>query len=165
MALTVLVTGASGFIALEICKQLLAEETFEVRGTVRNLANSKRNQPLRDVIFGAKRKMELFEADLTQPDSWYKAIEGVDVVVHTASPCFAAAPRQGELELVKPAVEGTLNVLQACASKNSKVRRVVLTSSIAAISYGTKMPADYVYTEKDWTDPNRVDPYSKSADT
>ena len=121
MSQTVLVTGATGYIALEICKQLLTAGEFKVRGTVRSLANEKRNKPLLDLVPSAEHKIELVEADLLSAGGWEKAIEGVDFVLHTASPFFVAGKREGEQKLVKPAVEGTLNVLRACAAEGSSV--------------------------------------------
>ena len=74
--------------------------------------------------------MELFEADLTKPETFESAIEGADYVVHTASPFPLAAPKD-ENTLIKPAVEGTLGILNACVKH--KVKRCVITSSVASI--------------------------------
>jgi len=119
MAPTVLITGGTGYIALEIGHQLLSAGKYRVRASVRSLANPARNKPLLNLVADPKQgPPELVEANLLSAEGWEKAIEGVDYVLHTASPFFTS---QNEDELVKPAVEGTLNVLRACSAPGSKV--------------------------------------------
>ncbi|PIK56104.1 putative NADPH-dependent methylglyoxal reductase GRP2 [Apostichopus japonicus] len=153
----VLVTGASGYLASHVVQQLL-QDGYQVRGTVRSLTNPLKVDPLKKLGEEAENRLELVEADLTNEECWKDAIEGCTYVCHTASPFPMATPAD-ENEIIKPAVDGTLRVLKACTGK---VKRVVLTSSVAAVgevhSTGVKM------TEADWTDlskPN-VDPYTKS---
>ena len=120
MVETVLVTGATGFIAMEICHQLLMEGNYKVRGTVRSLSNTQRVQPLQKLA--TKYSLELVEADLTSPKGWDNAVDEVDYVVHTASPFyFVSGNKDADEKLVHPAVQGVLNVLNACASESSKV--------------------------------------------
>ena len=97
-------------------------------------------------------------ADLTNDAGWPEAVAGCDYVLHVASPLPERVPKD-ENELIVPAREGTLRVLRA--SRDAGVKRVVLTSSFAAIGYGQKQ-RDEPFTERDWTDPNCDDilPYT-----
>ena len=110
-----------------------------------------------------KYPLRLVEADLSQPESWKKAVHRCTYVFHVASPFPAGAT--DEAVIVRTAVEGTTNVLQACADAGT-IKRVVVTSSIAAVSSGTGgnpgNPPDYVYTEKDWSVESACGPYVKS---
>ena len=120
-------------------------------------------KPLLELVPDAKYPLRLVEADLTKADSWVKAVARCTYVYHVASPfIFNVAD---EAEIVRTAVEGTTNVLQACADAGT-VKRVVVTSSVAAISSGfvgdPEKPADYVYTEKDWSVEDVCGPYEKS---
>jgi nucleoside-diphosphate-sugar epimerase len=154
----VLVTGASGFIATHVVQQL-QQLGYKVRGTVRSLANEQKVKPLRELCPGAKHEVELVEADLTSSDGWQEAVRGCTYVIHTASPFPKEAPLN-ESELIKPAVEGTLAVLVACRQVGC-VKRVVLTSSVAAVSGGTDHEG--TYDEKNWTNTDQIDSaYSKS---
>jgi dihydroflavonol-4-reductase len=141
---TVCVTGASGFIAGQTIRELLARG-FKVRGTVRGEVDGSQYAYLKQLP-GADEGLELMRADLTQPGSFDTAIASCDYVIHAASPYLLDSKKPQE-EMVDPAVNGTLNVLQACANTSS-VKRVVLTSSLAAI---TDEPDDqHVFTETDW---------------
>jgi dihydroflavonol-4-reductase len=99
-------------------------------------------------------------ADLTADAGWAGAVSGCDYVLHVASPFPAALPTN-EDELLIPAREGTLRVLRA--ARQAQVRRVVLTSSTAAVAYG-HTNLDRTFTEEDWTDLNGpgVNAYTKS---
>lgn len=144
----VLVTGGSGFIAVHCILQLL-EAGYRVRTTVRSL---KRADDVRAMlkVGGADNldELEFVEADLMSDAGWAEAVAGCDFVLHVASPLLINEPTD-ENELIRPAVDGTLRVLRA--AKAAGVRRVVLTSSFAAIGYGHP-PRDRTFTEKDWTD-------------
>lgn len=146
----VLVTGGSGFIAGHCIIQLL-EAGYAVRTTVRSL---KREGDVRAMLKtgGAEPgdKLSFFAADLTSDAGWAEAVAGCDYVLHVASPFPAAAPKD-ENELIIPAREGALRVLRA--SRDAGVKRVVLTSSFAAIGYGHPL-ADRLFTEKDWSNLN-----------
>ena len=102
------------------------------------------------------------EADLCKPETWPNAVHHCTYVLHVASPLSLGA---NEEEVVSTAVEGTTNVLQACADAGG-IKRVVVTSSCAAISSGPLgnpgKPPDYVYTEKDWADEAVCTRYIKS---
>lgn len=104
----VLVTGASGFIATHVIKQLV-EKGYRVRGTVRSLKNEKKVAPLREL---ADNRLELVEADLTKDEGWQQALDGCSHVIHTASPFPLEVPAH-EDELVRPALEGTRRVFEA----------------------------------------------------
>jgi dihydroflavonol-4-reductase len=140
----VLVTGANGFIASHIVARLL-ENGYRVRGTVRSLKKKESYQHLLDLP-GAAERLDLVEADLLAPGAYDKAVEGVEQVMHTASP-YVLDVKDPQKDLVDPAVQGTRNVLQSC-KKVGTVKRVVLTSSMAAIT--DEPESENVLTEKDW---------------
>ena len=140
MGKTVTVTGASGYVAGHIIRELIVVG-HTVRGTVRDLQSSNADT-LRELF----PEVQLFQADLLTPDSFDQAFEGSDFVIHTASP-FVMAVADPKTELIEPAVKGTLNVLKS--AKKARVQRVVITSSIAAIQ-GTSNDPEKVWTEEDW---------------
>ncbi|GMR38306.1 hypothetical protein PMAYCL1PPCAC_08501 [Pristionchus mayeri] len=124
----VLVTGASGFIALHCVKKLL-EGPYRVRGTVRNKDNQKKIAPLLRLP-NASTKIELVEADLLQPvEKWKEVVAGCTYVLHIASPLNLNATE----EIVATAVQGTKAVMEA-ATACPEVKKIVLTSSCAAIN-------------------------------
>ena len=157
---TVLVTGGSGFVGSHCILQLLAAG-HEVRTTVRSL---KREGDVCAMLKegGAEpgTRLHFKAADLEHDAGWPEAVAGCEYVLHVASPFPPNIPKH-EDELIVPAREGTLRVLRAV--RDAGVKRVVLTSSFAAIGYGhdsQKTPFD----ETNWTDPNGDDvrPYVKS---
>ncbi len=155
----VLVTGASGFVGIH-CVVALLKEGYQVRGTVRSLG---REAALRKTIakfVDADNRLTLVEADLLKDDGWSNATKDCDYVLHVASPFPLSNPKH-EGELIIPAREGTLRVL-AAASEN-KVKRVVLTSSVAAIAYGHPKEKTN-FNESDWSiaDSPRIAAYAKS---
>uniref|UniRef100_A0A914ZPE2 NAD-dependent epimerase/dehydratase domain-containing protein n=1 Tax=Parascaris univalens TaxID=6257 RepID=A0A914ZPE2_PARUN len=152
----VLVTGASGYIALH-CVQQLLEMGYTVRGTVRNLRNSAKIAPLRDLACSSER-LELVEADLQCREHWPSAIEGCDYILHVASPW----PIVADENTITVAVEGTENVLKVAATVPT-VKKVVLTSSCAAINDGHKNQSR-VFNEECWTDleSTKIENYARS---
>jgi nucleoside-diphosphate-sugar epimerase len=160
MVSTILVTGGSGFIASHCILQLLAAG-HRVRTTLRSL---KREGDVRAMLKegGAEPgdRLSFIAADLEDDASWSEAVAGCDSVLHVASPFPPNLPVQ-EDELIVPAREGTLRLLRA--SRDAGVRRVVLTSSFAAIGYG-RGPREAPFDETSWTDPDGdgVTPYVKS---
>jgi nucleoside-diphosphate-sugar epimerase len=157
---TVLVTGGSGFIAGHAIAQLLTAG-HQVRTTVRNL---KREAEVRAMLKegGAEpgNRLSFIAADLTQDAGWPAAVAGCDYVLHVASPLPPSVPKN-EDELIVPAREGTLRVLRT--ARDAGVKRVVLTSSFAAIGYGYTS-ATTRFNETMWTNLNGeyVAPYPKS---
>lgn len=146
----VLVTGGSGFLAAQTILQLLAAG-HRVRATVRSPG---RRDELIDALARAgadATALSVTFADLTADDGWDDAVSGAGYVLHMASPFPAKQPDDPE-ELIGPARDGTLRVLRAAARHG--VRRVVLTSSFAAIGYSPK-PSGAPYDETDWTDPSQ----------
>ena len=141
--LRVCVTGAAGFVASWLVRELL-EKGVLVRGTVRRVASADHLRALP----GAVERLELVEADLTVPGSFEAAVRGCTVVFHTASP-YVIQVDDPQRDLVDPAVNGTLDVLRACV-KASDVARVVLTSSMAAVT--DEPDASQVLTEADWNE-------------
>lgn len=157
-AVPVLVTGATGFIAGHVIKELLANG-YSVRGTVRDPAATHRTAHLRALPHATEDKLEFVAADLTGDDGWDKAVDGCEYVMHVASPLPKANPKD-ENDVIRPAVDGTLRVLRACAG-SPQVKRVVLTSSIAAIRIGH--PDDgRRRTEEDWSVLDKCPTYPKS---
>ncbi|XP_072017993.1 uncharacterized protein [Amphiura filiformis] len=154
----VLVTGASGFIATHTVQQL-QQAGYKVRGTVRSLKNANKVKHLKDLCPNAAHELELVEADLLNEQCWASVVQGCSHVLHLASPFPVASPTD-ENELIKPAVQGTTSVLQACADAGT-VKRVVLTSSVYAIS-DAAAPKPRAHTEEDWPDVSTLTPYPKS---
>lgn len=144
---TVLVTGGSGFIASHTILQLLAAG-HQVRTTVRSLARESEVRALLKAG-GAEPgdRLSFFAADLEKDAGWAEAAKGCAYVLHIASPFPMKAPRH-EDELIVPAREGALRVLRA--ARDAGVRRVVLTSSFAAIGYG-HAPQTAPFDETTWT--------------
>lgn len=146
---TVCVTGASGFITSHIVSQLL-EKGYNVRGTVRDASNETKTAHLL-ALPGASERLKLFSAGLQDPGSFDEAIAGCFAVFHVASP-LPVGKGAGDPEhiVLKPAIEGTDNVLRTCA-KSSDVKVVVVTSSMAAIA---PQPEPEIKSEIHWSDPD-----------
>ena len=156
----VLVTGGSGFIGAHCILQLL-QAGYQVRTTVRSLAREADVRAmLRTGGVDAGDRLSFVAADLTADAGWPEAVAGCAYVLHVASPFPQSLPKH-EDDLIVPAREGALRVLRA--ARDAGVKRVVLTSSFAAIGYGQK-PQNAPFTEENWTDPNGPDvrPYTKS---
>ncbi|MEM7338487.1 MAG: NAD-dependent epimerase/dehydratase family protein [Actinomycetota bacterium] len=141
----VLVTGASGFIAKHIIRELL-EQGYEVRGTVR----SDTRKAEIDALY-PDAAIEYAMLDLTADDGWAEAMAGVDVLMHTASPFPLADPKDPQ-ELIGPAVDGTLRALRAAQAAG--ITRVILTSSCVAIYKEAGKAPEARSTRDNWTDPN-----------
>lgn len=154
----VLVTGGSGFIGSHCIIKLLAAG-YRVRTTVRSI---RREPEVRAMLAAggagdlSGSRLEFAEADLMSDAGWAEAASGCDYVLHVASPLPVERPRFAD-DLIRPAVEGTRRVLRV--SRDAGVRRVVVTSSFAAIGYGHA--ADKLsFDETDWTQPaENLHPY------
>jgi len=156
----VLVTGGTGFLGAHCVLQLL-NQGFKVRTSLRTLEK-------KEAIIATLQKhrvkslkfLSFVEADLAKDDNWDNAAEGCDYVLHVASPFPFKMPKN-ENEVIKPAVNGTLRVLKAASRMG--VRRVVLTSSFAAVGYSHKDFSKPI-TEENWTNPQEknLSAYTKS---
>ena len=156
----VLVTGGTGFLGTHCILKLL-KLGYTVRTTVRKL--DRREEVLTMLKFGGVENAEslsFYAADLTKDEGWQDAISGCGYILHIASPFPSKMPGD-ENELIVPAREGSLRLLKI--AEQERVRRVVLTSSFAAVGYGHEK-TDKVFTEADWTDPGNpnVSAYVKS---
>src|ERR1700760_762850 len=156
----VLVTGGSGFIGAHCILKLLAAG-HRVRTTVRNIA--RRDDVLAMLRQGGAVSTEnvaVLAADLTAEAGWAAAARGCDYVLPAPSPLPLSVPKD-ENELIVPARDGTLRVLRA--ARDAGVKRVVLTSSFAAIGYGHP-PRQQPFDETDWTNVEGagLQPYIKS---
>ena len=148
MSEKVLVTGASGFIASHTIIDLL-NAGYTVRGTVRDLARVEKLKTMFAQHTDKTDQLEFVAATLTDSACWETAMSGCSGVFHIASPVPVAQPDNPD-DLIIPAREGTLNVLRAARAAN--IKRVVLTSSVAAIT-GNSQPAGHLNSASDWTDP------------
>ncbi|KAH9741353.1 Epimerase domain-containing protein [Citrus sinensis] len=141
----VCVTGASGYIASWLVKLLLSRG-YTVKASVRDPNDPKKTRHLL-ALDGASERLQLFKANLLEEGSFDSIVDGCDGVCHTASPFYH------DVELLDPAVKGTLNVLNSCA-KFPSIKRVVLTSSMAAVlNTGKPRTPDVVVDETWFSDP------------
>ncbi|KZW00979.1 ketoreductase [Exidia glandulosa HHB12029] len=141
----VLLTGASGFLAEHILEQLLKEGYF-VRATVRS---EDKRRAVEKLHTGAMLEVVIVP-DVSSPGVFANVVKSIDYVVHTASP-FHLSATDMQAEMLDPAIKGTTEILEASA-KEEQVKRVVLTSSMAAVIDTPSIPgpAGKVYSEKDW---------------
>ncbi|XP_020219963.1 vestitone reductase [Cajanus cajan] len=144
----VCVTGGTGFIASWIIKRLL-EDGYAVNTTIRPDPERKRDVSFLTNLPDASEKLKIFEADLSDPESFGPSVEGCIGVFHTATPIDFNLTEPEEA-LTKRAVDGTLGILRACL-KSKTVKRVVYTSSASAVSFVGPEPKDVV-DEEDWSD-------------
>ncbi|GAB2301114.1 hypothetical protein Dimus_035147 [Dionaea muscipula] len=144
----VCVIGGTGFVASLLVK-LLLEKGYAVNTTIRDPDNTKKVAHL--VALKELGDLRIFQADLTDEieGSFDAPIEGCEIVFHVATPVNFAS-EDPENEMIKPAIQGVVNVLKACAK--AKVKRVVLTSSAAAVSINTLNGTGLVMNEDNWTD-------------
>ena len=156
MADTVLASGGSGYIAGFLIRQLVTEG-WTVHTTVRSLA---KESAVRQLLAVDNSRLKFFAADLNADAGWAEAMAGCGFVAHVASPLPAGVPKDAN-ELIVPARDGALRALRA--AKAAGVKRFVMTSSVAAISYGRGRGVHH-FTEADWTllDKPGISPYIQS---
>ncbi|WP_087018439.1 SDR family oxidoreductase [Thaumasiovibrio subtropicus] len=155
---TVVVTGITGFLGSHIAVQLL-NQGYIVKGTLRGEKRKAQIiNTLRESCGELVANLSLHQADLMDDQGWDSVMEKTDFVIHAASPFLAHVPKN-ENDLIAPAVDGTLRVLNAAKSQN--VKRVVLTSSIAAVVHNSDSAP---YNESHWTSEHAstITPYYKS---
>lgn len=140
----VFLTGASGFIAKHILRELL-EQGYQVRASIRS---DKRKAELQGLFPDAT--LEFATLDLTKDEGWQVALQGCDVLMHTASPFPLTEPKDPQ-DLIRPAVDGTLRAMRA--AKQAGMTRVILTSSCAAIYKQSDKPKMHPSDETNWTTP------------
>ena len=164
MSNKIFVTGASGFIAKHILRDLL-DAGYEVRGSLRtmNRADEVREALLKHVKDheSVNNRLEIAELDLNRDDGWEAALQNTTALLHTASP-FPLAQPKNEDDVIRPAVEGTQRALSAALA--SGLKRVILTSSTVAITNRKLADGQNAYNENDWTDVDSAmaTPYAKS---
>ena len=151
----ILVTGASGYIASHITK-LLLERNYKVRGTVLSLKNKNEYEFLYGIVPEKSSNLELVEADLNDHSCWLSVLKDCNYVFSVAAP-VPGGNAHTESEFVNPAVKGTQSILDA-AMRNG-VKRVVITSSVGAISCGNE---DRILNESDWSIESASELYTKS---
>lgn len=160
----ILVTGASGYLASWIVKYLL-EDGYTVHATVRNKSKTVKIDHLLQLQETYPSQLKFFEADLLKKGSFDAAMQGCELVIHTASP-FQTKVKDAQKQLIEPALNGTINVLET-ANKTNTVQRIVLTSSVVAI-YGDAVDlentAKGVFTEEHWNSTSNAkhQPYAYS---
>lgn len=160
----VMVSGATGYVAGRLVEKLL-NEGITVHAAVRSPENKEKTKYLDQLAENAPGSIKYFKADLLDEGSFDEAAKGCELIYHTASP-FTLNVKDAQKDLIDPALKGTRNVLSA-ASKSGSVKRVVLTSSCAAIYGDTKdlqnIPNQTI-TEEIWNTSSSLDhqPYSYS---
>ncbi len=160
----VLVTGATGYVAGWLVKKLL-DEGLTVHAAVRDPKNNSKLVHLNKLAHHAKGTIKYFKTDLLSEGSYAEAMQGCELVFHTASP-FTSNFKDPQKDLIDPAVKGTSNVLIQ-ANQTSSVKRVVLTSSVAAIytdAIECTAAPNGMLTEDMWNTTASIDyqPYSYS---
>lgn len=160
----VLVTGATGYVAGWLVKKLL-EEGITVHAAVRNPDDQKKLTHLNKIAADTNGTIRYFKTDLLKEGSYAEAMKGCELVYHTASP-FTSTVKDPQKDLIDPAVKGTTNVLET-ANKTPSVKRVVITSSCAAIysdATDCQKAPNGVLTENVWNTTSSLEyqPYSYS---
>ncbi|XP_058072927.1 anthocyanidin reductase ((2S)-flavan-3-ol-forming)-like isoform X3 [Magnolia sinica] len=141
------VTGATGYVGSMLVKSLL-EKGYAVNATVRDPANSKKVAHVLNLqVLG---DLKIFKADLTEEGSFDDAINGCDFVFHVATP-VSFQSTDPENDMIKPAINGTLEILKSCV-KAKTAKRVVYTSSVAAVARKKLTGTGHLLDEESWSD-------------
>ncbi|RXW15439.1 hypothetical protein EST38_g10412 [Candolleomyces aberdarensis] len=144
---TVLVTGANGYIPIWVVRKLL-EKGYNVRGTVRKAEKGEHLNKYFDSYVKRGRLELVVVEDITKEGAFDEAVKGVDAIEHMASP-FHENVDDPE-ELIRPAVDGTLGILKSALKNNPAIKRIVITSSCAAVM--TNTPEARTFSEADWNE-------------
>ena len=152
---TIFITGANGFLATHCIKNLLLRNC-KIIGSVRSLKKES-NQELFEIVPSKKKNLKLVEADLNDKEIWKKLMKDCDYLFHIASPVFIKEPKDENLVL-KPAVEGTKNILEAAVY--NKIKKVVLISSMITASF--KYKKNHFFTNKDFSNEKIINLYGKT---
>ncbi|RAL17409.1 SDR family oxidoreductase [Aspergillus homomorphus CBS 101889] len=144
---TILITGASGFVATHVVRVFL-QRGYRVRGTVRSEQTADK---VREIFPQYKGKLSFtIVKDIAQPGAFDEAVKDVQGIIHTASP-FSFSAQDQERDLLQPAIRGTSELLEAAKRHAPQVTRIVITSSFAAIVNLRKgYWPEHTYTEADW---------------
>ena len=151
---TILVTGGNGYLGSHIV-QILLTKGVKVKVSVRDISKKASYSHL-EKFENAADNLTIVEGELTNKDVWKDILKGCSAVIHVASPNPFKAPKQ-ELEVIYPAVEGTLAILHAM--KELGIKRIVMTSSVSAIKGGKYK---LTYNEEAWGEPENVTAIEKS---
>ena len=162
-----MLTGGTGYLASWIVKMLL-DDGINVHATVRDPNNEFKVEHLRSIAEKSAANLKLFQANLLEPGSFDEATIDCELIIHTASPFSITNVNNPQQELIRPAQEGTINVLES-ANRSSTAKRVVLTSSVVSI-YGDnvdiKTAPGGIFNENQWNQTSSPDhrpyPYSKT---
>ncbi len=144
---TVLVTGCSGFVGGHLVLQLL-QQGYRVRGSLRSLSRADKVIAELSAAGADTDQLEFVQLDLLDDSGWAEAMNGVQYVHHVASPFVISMPEDPD-DLIRPAVDGTERALKAALAAD--VKRIVVTSSMAAIAYGHPTMRTEPFSEDDWT--------------
>jgi nucleoside-diphosphate-sugar epimerase len=155
----VLVTGASGFVAMHCILKLL-EKGYQVRGTLRSPERETGLRKTFESNISVDDRLTIFPANLENDDGWENAVKGCQYILHVASP-FPSQPPKHENDLILPARDGAIRILKLASAAN--VKRVVMTSSMAAVVSGHDYDESKVFDEDDWSRTDRhIGAYEKS---
>ncbi|KAG8928105.1 methylglyoxal reductase (NADPH-dependent) gre2 [Tulasnella sp. 419] len=141
---TVLVTGASGLLGTHVVKALL-DQGFRVHGTVRN---DKKGEQLKEIFKNHERFHYVLVPDIEVPGAFDEAVKNVDAIIHTATPVTLTS--HDPQAVIGPAITGTVGILESTKKYGSTVKRVEITSSVAAVT--AKAEGKRTFTDKDWND-------------
>ncbi len=163
MTQTILITGATGYIGKHVTLQVL-EAGYTVVASARSADKGPR---LKEVLArhlsdpAAIERLTVVPLNLLSDEGWDAAMQGVDAVMHTASPVPVVQPKD-EMDVIRPARDGAMRAAQA--AHRAGIKRFIMTSSIAAVMGCDMRPDQTAYDETNWTDPTRSDviPYSRS---
>lgn len=149
MSSQIFITGISGFLASHIALVLL-KSGATITGSVRSLKKSEHIRAVLEKHGANTQNLRFVELDLLRDDGWDEAVSGHDYLIHTASPFVSKMPKDAN-ELVRPAVDGVVRALHA--GLKAKVKRIVLTSSLAAMAFGHEGAKIRSVSDSDWTNP------------